>query len=91
MAGLDLDDLPIGFWSMISISLILSRSPPIEPNEPSSSNFLSRRLAIAGYSMFLTRVDFPEPLTPVTTTRHCNGIFKLIFLRLFSLQSESFM
>ena len=36
------------------------------------------------YNICLIKVDFPDPLTPVTTTKHSNGIFMLMFLRLFS-------
>ena len=42
-------------------------------------------LARVEYKMSLTRVDFPDPLTPVTATNAPRGIETSTFLRLFSL------
>ena len=38
---------------------------------------------MAGYNTCFIRVDFPEPLSPVTTTKHSSGISIFKFLRLF--------
>ncbi len=37
--------------------------------------------------MSFTRVDFPDPLTPVTATKTPKGIVTSTFLKLFSLAS----
>ena len=37
--------------------------------------------------MSFTRVDFPEPLTPVTATKTPSGIVTSTFLKLFSFAS----
>ena len=41
-------------------------------------------LAIVLYKTSFTKVDFPEPETPVTHVNTPNGIFTFIFFRLFS-------
>ena len=60
MAGLEREDFPIGFWSMYSTASIDLRSPFSLADSPPFKTDL-----ISGSSSFLTRLDFPDPLTPV--------------------------
>ena len=63
---------------MFSIPLIFSHLPGF-----SFEPFIS--LAKYLYNTSFTKVDFPEPETPVTQLNTPRGIFTLIFFKLFSI------
>ena len=64
---------PIGDWSMLMILSICS-SPSMPSWAPGRSFAWCRRLATAWYRVSLTRVDLPEPETPVTQQKTPSGI-----------------
>ena len=74
---------PIGDWSM---SMTLSRccAPSIRSWAPGRSCARWSIWASARYRMSLTRVDLPEPDTPVTQVKVPSGIFTLMPFRLCS-------
>ena len=74
----------MGCWSTISTPAIFCKLPFISLNRPVSSVPNWRFLNKAGYNIFLMSVDFPDPLTPVTTVMIPNGILTSKFFRLFS-------
>ena len=49
---------------------------------------LLRLLLMAGNNVWLIKVDFPDPETPVIQTRFPKGIFKSTFFKLFPVQPE---
>ena len=81
VAGLERGVLPIGFW-FISMTLSTYSSPATllycsgYARDPFSS------LDKIGYSVSLTRVLFPDPLTPVTTINFSRGNLVLMFFKL---------
>ena len=88
VTGLDLGVLPIGLW-LISITLSTSSVPSIFSKASVFRELLLRIFDKAGKSVWLIRVDFPEPETPVTLTIFPRGISKSIFLRLFPEHPKS--
>src|SRR5450830_1004778 len=72
------------------MSMTLSRlaSPSIESCAPGRSDAPWRTRAAALNRISLTRVDLPEPETPVTAVNSPIGKRDLIFLRLFSRAPE---
>ena len=76
-------------YSTLSISLIspssLSKLPVFSSN-PSPKTFDK-----AGYKIFLSNVDFPDPETPVISVNAPSGISASIFFRLFSLAPKILM
>ena len=65
--------LPIGDWSTSTTSAIAS-APSIPSWRPGVSRGRPRRLRRPRWHTSSTRVDLPEPLTPVTHTRLPSGI-----------------
>ncbi len=62
----------------------ISSAPDSPLNCPGASVGLPRYLSNAGYSTSSTRLDLPEPETPVTHTRRLSGMRTSRFLRLCS-------
>ena len=60
-------------------------SPFISLHLPGFSEAPFNSFAIVLYNTSFTRVDFPEPETPVTQVNTPNGNFTLIFFKLFSV------
>src|SRR5438105_14173152 len=83
--GFERDDLPIGFWSMNSTWVTVAKSPSSLSYRPGDSATEPLSLPTDGYNTFLISVDFPEPLTPVTTVRTPSGNFTVRFFRLLAL------
>ena len=61
VAGFDLDDVPIGFWSMYSIELIKSICPPSSSNSPGFCLKIPLYFKREGYNISFTKVVFPLP------------------------------
>ena len=74
---------PIGDWSMLMI-LSIWLSPSMPSWAPGRSFAWCSRLATAWCRVSLTRVDLPEPETPVTQQKTPSGIATSIPLRLCS-------
>ena len=84
VAGLERGVLPIGDWSIFMILSIFSM-PFISLCLPGFPFIVYNLLAKPLYNISFTKVDFPEPETPVTTVNTPNGNFTFIFFKLFSL------
>jgi len=79
VAGLDLEFIPIGFWSTYTgVNVPFAAGISIEPHPTDSLR--SRELT----STSSISVLFPEPDTPVTTVSLERGIFTSIFFRLWA-------
>ena len=83
VAGLLLGVLPIGDCDISTILSILS-IPFIFLYFPGFVFDLYRLFAIILYSISFTKVDFPDPDTPVTHINFPSGNFTFIFFKLFS-------
>ena len=83
VAGFERGVLPIGDWSMLTILSIFSR-PFTSLHCPGFSLEPFKSLAIVLYNISFTRVDFPEPETPVTQINCPSGNFTVISFRLCS-------
>ena len=83
VAGFDLGVLPIGDWSILIILSIFS-IPFIFSHLPGFSFAPFNSLAKYLYKTSFTKVDFPEPETPVTQLNTPNGIFTFKFFKLCS-------
>ena len=72
------------------MQIILSKfsSPVISLNGAGLSFAVTpfKRLSAIRTKVSLTKVDFPDPETPVTTTKHPQGKVAVTFLRLFPVQ-----
>src|SRR5690606_40941672 len=64
--------------------LMCENEPVIPLNCPAFSLVPVKCFSIAGYKIFLTKVDFPLPETPVTMVKQSNGNTTSIFFKLFS-------
>ena len=84
VAGFDLGVLPIGFWEMWTI-LSMYSNPFICLYAPGFSFELYTWLYKILVSIWLIRVLFPLPDTPVTQVNVPSGNLTLIFFKLFSL------
>src|SRR5207244_8779269 len=62
----------------------MSSAPERPANRPGASVGRPRYLSSAGYNTSSTRVDLPDPDTPVTHTRRFSGMRTSMFLRLCS-------
>src|SRR5208282_2738364 len=83
VAGLDRGVRPIGPWSML-MTLSMASTPSIESKEPSASRVGPTLFERIGYRRSESRVDFPEPETPVMAMNVPSGKPTVIFLRLCS-------
>ena len=72
MAGFERGVRPMGDWS-ISITLSIRSIPSMARCFPGRSRAPQIRAASAGYRICVTRLDLPEPLTPVTATKRPSG------------------
>ena len=89
VAGVDLEVLPIGFWST-SIALLKSCPFLITPKSVDKFFFLEMMASfIPENSTLRIKVDFPAPETPQQTIRRPLGIVKvsLSMLRNFTFSS----
>ena len=77
----------MGLW-LISIILSIFSSPSIFLNGCVGWLDLFKLLFIAGYKVWLIKVDFPEPETPVTHINFPKGSFKSTSLRLLPEHPE---
>ncbi len=84
MAGFDRGVRPIGPWSTCT-TLSSCFIPVIRVCLPGTVRAPFSSLASARYMISLTRVDLPEPDTPVTATRQPSGNATSTFRRLCSL------
>ncbi len=84
VAGFERGVLPIGDWSIFIILSILF-NPLTALHFPGFSFEPFNSFAIVLYKTSFTKVDFPEPETPVTQLNTPNGNFTLIFFKLFSV------
>ena len=84
VAGFERGVLPIGDWSILIILSILSR--PFTPlHFPGFSFEPFNSFAIVLYKTSFTKVDLPDPDTPVTQLNTPRGNFTFIFFKLFSV------
>lgn len=82
VAGLERGVLPIGDWSILIILSIFSN--PFTPlHFPGFSFAPLISLAILLYKTSFTKVDLPEPETPVTQVNTPSGILTFISFKLF--------
>ena len=82
VAGFERGVLPIGDWSM-SITLSKYSTPSARVYFPNACFDPLCVLASMGYTISLTKLDFPLPDTPVTAVINPTGNFTSIFFKLF--------
>ena len=90
MAGFEREDVPIGFWSTNSHGLH-EREIALKTTVATGESVASPRWRDnALYNISLTRVDFPEPLTPETTVITPKGEFDIYVLKIVFLRTDNF-
>src|SRR5262249_12964758 len=84
VTGFDRGVRPIGCWSTRTAS-VMNSTPSSFLNVPTRLSHPPFARLIAAYNTSCTSVDFPDPLTPVTTVNVFNGMLMSTSLRLCSL------